>query len=159
MKKMILLMGAVVMLVAAPAPASSSKTVPVDISAAGFVPANVTAQTGDTVVWTNKDTANHQVVCATCPFTSAVIPAGQTASFTFTKVGKFGVVDPLNKNKKGTITVNAAPATLTVAAAPRTLNYVPRRPSPASSRRARPIRRSRSWRRRAARTPRRRLAT
>ena len=52
------------------------------------------------VTWTNKDTANHQVVCATCPFTSPVLAAGQTFTFTFTKAGKFATVDPLNKNKK-----------------------------------------------------------
>jgi plastocyanin len=123
MKRLILVVGAVGLLLAAPAPATPSKTVAVDISAVGFVPAAVTVQTGDTVVWTNKDTANHQVVCATCPFTSSVLTPGQTASFTFTKVGKFGTVDPLNKNKKGTVTVTAPPATLTVSVAPRTVNY------------------------------------
>jgi plastocyanin len=123
MRKLILLAGAVVLLVAAPAPASTSKTVTVDISKAGFVPGNVTIQAGDVISWTNKDTANHQVVCATCPYTSPVLAPNANASFVFTKVGKFNVVDPLNNNKKATVTVNAAPATLTVAAAPRTVNY------------------------------------
>lgn len=120
MKKMILLAGAVVLLVAAPAPA---KTVTVDISKLGFVPSAVTIQTGDTVTWTNKDTVNHQVVCTTCPFTSPVLTPGQPFSFTFTKAGKFTTVDPLNKNKKATVTVTAAPPGLTVSAAPRTMNY------------------------------------
>ena len=120
MKKLILLAGAVALLVAAPAPA---KTVTVDISGVGFVPAAVTVQTGDSVTWTNKDTANHQVVCATCPFTSLVLTPGQTFTFTFAKAGKFTTVDPLNKNKKGTVTVTAAPATLTLTASPRALNY------------------------------------
>jgi len=120
MKKLILLAAAVVLLVAAPAPA---KTVTVDISKAGFVPAAVSVQTGDMVVFTNKDTANHQVVCAACPFTSSVLAPNANASFTFTKVGKFNLVDPLNNNKKATVTVTAAPATLTASAAPRSLNY------------------------------------
>ena len=120
MKKLILLAGAVALLVAAPAPA---KTVTVDISGVGFVPAAVTVQTGDSVTWTNKDTANHQVVCATCPFTSLVLTPGQTFTFTFAKAGKFTTVDPLNKNKKGTVTVTATPATLTLTASPRALNY------------------------------------
>ena len=121
MRKLMLLAGAIVLLIA---PASApAKTVTMDISKAGFVPATVTIQAGDTVSWTNKDTANHQVVCATCPFTSAVLAPNATATFTFTKVGKFGLVDPLNKNKKATVTVAAAPATLTAAAAPRTVNY------------------------------------
>src|SRR6266536_2304776 len=120
MNKVILVVGAVGLLLAAPAPA---KTVTVDISRLGFVPAAVTVQTGDTVTWTNKDTVNHQVVCATCPFTSPPLTPGQTFNFTFTKVGKFATVDPLNKNKKGTVTVEAAPAGLTISASPRTLNY------------------------------------
>jgi plastocyanin len=120
MKRVLLAAGVVALLVAAPAPA---KTVTVDISQAGFVPASVTVQVGDTVTWTNKDTSNHQVVCATCPFTSLVLTPGQTASFTFTKAGKFTTVDPLNKNKKGTVTVAAAPAALSLSATPRVMNY------------------------------------
>jgi plastocyanin len=120
MKKVLLLALAIGLLVAAPAPA---KTVTVDISKLGFVPASVTVQTGDTVTWTNKDTVNHQVVCATCPFTSAVLTPGQSHTFVFTKVGKFTTVDPLNKNKKGTVTVTAAPASLTLTAAPRAVTY------------------------------------
>lgn len=120
MKKVLLVAAAVVLLAAAPAPA---KNVTVDISQLGFVPASVTVQTGDVVTWTNKDTANHQVVCATCPFTSPVLSPGQTFTFTFTKVGKFATVDPLNKNKKGTVTVAAAPATLSLTATPRVMNY------------------------------------
>jgi len=121
MKKMLLLAVAVALLVAAPAPA---KTITVDISKLGFVPAAVSVQTGDSVTWTNKDTVNHQVVCATCPFTSPVLTPGQTYSFTFTKVGKFTTVDPLNKNKKGTVTVAAATAAgLSLTATPRVVTY------------------------------------
>jgi len=120
LKKLTLLAGAVALLVAAPAPA---KTVTVDISKLGFVPGTVTVQTGDSVTWTNKDTANHQVVCATCPFTSLVLAPGQTHTFTFAKVGSFTTVDPLNKNKKGTVKVTAAPATLSLAAHPTAVNY------------------------------------
>ncbi len=120
MKKVLLLALAIGLLVAAPAPA---KTVTVDISKLGFVPASVTVEVGDSVTWTNKDTVNHQVVCATCPFTSLVLTPGQTHTFAFTKVGKFTTVDPLNKNKKGTVSVTAAPASLTLAAAPRAVTY------------------------------------
>ena len=102
---------------------ASAKTVAVDISKLGFVPASVTVQVGDSVTWTNKDTVNHQVVCATCPFTSLVLAPGQSHTFVFTKVGKFTTVDPLNKNKKGTVTVTAAPTAVTVTAAPRALTY------------------------------------
>jgi plastocyanin len=120
MKKILLAALAAGLLVAAPAPA---KTVTVDISALGFVPAAQSVQTGDSVTWTNKDTANHQVVCATCPFTSPVLTPGGTFTFTFAKAGKFSVVDPLNKNKKGTVTVTAPPPTLSLSATPRVTTY------------------------------------
>jgi len=123
MKKLMLVAGAVALLAAAPAPAYTAKTVVVDISKAGFVPGNPSIQAGDSITWTNKDTATHQVVCATCPFTSPVLAAGQTFTFAFTKAGKFATVDPLNKNKKSTVTVAAAPATVSVGAGPRVLNY------------------------------------
>jgi plastocyanin len=102
---------------------ASAKTVAVDISKVGFVPANVSLQVGDTVTFTNKDTANHQVVCQTCPFTSPVLKPSETFSYTFTKAGKFTYVDPLNKNKKGTATVAAAPASVSLAATPSVVTY------------------------------------
>ena len=102
---------------------ASAKTVAVDISKAGFVPANVALQVGDTVTFTNKDTANHQAVCQTCPFTSPVLKQNETFSYTFTKAGKFTYIDPLNKNKKGTATVAAAPAAVSLAAAPSVVTY------------------------------------
>jgi len=120
MKKILLLALAIGLLVAAPAPA---KTVTVDISKLRFVPASVSVQVGDSVTWTNKDTVNHQVVCATCTFTSLVLTPGQTHTFAFTKVGKFTTVDPLNRNKKGTVTVSAAPPGVSLTAAPRALTY------------------------------------
>src|SRR3954471_9884510 len=123
MKRLMFLAGAVALLVAAPAPARTAKTVAVDISKAGFVPGNPSIQVGDSITWTNKDTATHQVVCKDCPFTSPVLAAGQTFTFAFTKAGKFATVDPLNKNKKSTVTVAAAAATVTVAAGPRVLHY------------------------------------
>jgi plastocyanin len=123
MKKLMLVAGAVALLAATPAPAVTAKTVAVDISKAGFVPANPAIQVGDSITWTNKDTASHQVVCKDCPFTSPVLAAGQTFTFAFTKAGKFATVDPLNKNKKSTVTVAAAPASVSVAAGPRVLDY------------------------------------
>lgn len=121
MKKALLVAAAVVALVAA-APAST-KTTAVDISSVGFVPSSVTLQVGDSLTFTNKDTVNHQVVCQTCPFTSPVLKPGETFSFTFTKAGKFTYVDPLNKNKKGTATVQLAPAAVSVTASPTTVSY------------------------------------
>jgi plastocyanin len=111
------------MLVAAPAPATTTKTVAVDISKGGFTPATVSIAAGDSISWTNKDTANHQVFCKTCPFTSPVLVAGGGVTFQFTKAGNYAITDPLNKNKKSTVKVAAAPATLTAGPSPRVLDY------------------------------------
>jgi plastocyanin len=126
MRKVMLAALAAALLVAAPAIPAPVKTVNVDVNAKGFAPGNVNIQTGDVVTFTNRDTADHQVVCQTCPFTSPVLKANATYSYTFAKAGKFDLVDPLNKNKKGTVTVKAAPAaaaTVTLAATPSTVSY------------------------------------
>ena len=124
MKKLMLLAGAVALLVAAPAPATTTpKTVTMDVSKAGFVPGTVSITAGDSVSWTNKDIANHQVVCKTCPFTSPVLAPGQVTTFTFTKTGNFGLIDPLNHNQKATVKVAAAPTTVSASPSPRVLNY------------------------------------
>ena len=123
MKKLIVLAGAVAMLVAAPAPATTTKTLAVDISKAGFVPADVSITAGDTISWTNKDTANHQVVCKSCPFTSSVLAAGGATTFAFAKAGKYAIIDPLNKNKRASVTVVEAPTTVNASATPHVVNY------------------------------------
>jgi plastocyanin len=123
MKKLMLVAGAAALLVAAPAPATTTKTVAMDISKAGFVPASVSIVAGDSVSWTNKDTANHQVVCKTCPFTSPVLAPGGGVTFQFTKTGNFAITDPLNHNKKATVKVAAAPATVTASPSPRVVTY------------------------------------
>jgi len=123
MKKLMLAAGAAALLVAAPAPAAPAKTVAVDISKAGFVPATVSITAGDSVSWTNKDTASHQVVCKTCPFTSPVLAPGGNVTFQFTTKGSFAIIDPLNHNKKATVKVAAAPTAVTASPSPRVVSY------------------------------------
>ena len=118
-----LVAGAAALLVAGPAPATTTKVVAVDISKAGFAPATVSITAGDSVSWTNKDTANHQVVCKTCAFTSPVLAPGGGVTYQFTKTGNFAIVDPLNHNKKATVKFAAAPATVTSSPSPRVLTY------------------------------------
>jgi hypothetical protein len=45
------------------AAAKTAATTSVSITAAGFMPKNISVNDGDTVKWTNADTKNHQVVC------------------------------------------------------------------------------------------------
>jgi plastocyanin len=120
MRKLILLAGAAALLLAAPATAT---TVSVAIDKKGFAPASITLRAGDSITWTNKDKANHQVVCKACPFTSPVLKPGDNYSFTFVQIGSFTLVDPLNKNKKLKVTVKKPAATVTIAVAPTAATY------------------------------------
>lgn len=87
-------------------PSALAATRTVDITQAGFTPARVTIAYGDTVTWTNKDTANHQVLADQAAFpTSPVLAPNQTYSHTFTKSGSFGYRDALNTRRRGTIVV------------------------------------------------------
>ena|SRR5438552_4852581 len=109
-----------VLAVLAVAPALSA-TKPVDITAAGFTPNKVTIDFGDTVTWTNKDTANHQVLADQSAFpTSPVLMANQTYSYTFTKSGSFGYRDALNTRRRGTVTVRPG---VSLTAAPPVVAY------------------------------------
>jgi len=98
---------------------SATKTV--DITQAGFTPTKVTIDYGDTVTWTNKDTANHQVLADQGAFpTSPVLQPNQTYSHTFTKSGSFGYRDALNTRRRGTVTVRTG---VSLSAAPPTVAY------------------------------------
>jgi len=109
-----------VLAVFAIAPAFSA-TKPVDITQAGFTPSKVTIDFGDSVTWTNKDTANHQVLADQAAFpTSPVLQANQTYSYKFTKSGNFGYRDALNTKRRGTVTVRAG---VSLTAAPPTARY------------------------------------
>lgn len=87
-------------------PSALSATKTVDITAAGFTPNRLTIDFGDTVTWTNKDTANHQVLADQAAFpTSPVLGSNQSYSHTFMRSGNFGYRDALNRNRRGTIIV------------------------------------------------------
>jgi plastocyanin len=89
-------------------PSALAATKAVDITVAGFTPRNTTIDFGDTVTWTNKDTANHQVLADQGAFpTSPVLGANQSYSHTFTKSGNFNYRDAFNTNRRGSITVRA----------------------------------------------------
>jgi plastocyanin len=89
----------------------TSKTV--TISHTGYTPTAVSIVTGDAVIFKDTDTVAHTVnfnSTTGMQCTSAVplvIPAGQSASCTFSSAGKFKFSDAANSGKKfrGTITV------------------------------------------------------
>ena len=117
--------------------ALSATTKGVDITQAGFTPGKVTIDYGDTVTWTNKDTASHQVLADQLAFpTSPVLGPNQTYSYTFTKSGSFGYRDALHTNRRGTVVVRSG-VSITAAPALARVRQVARR-CPARSRAARP---------------------
>lgn len=114
MRKLLVLLLAVVALGAAGAAAGgASKTV--TISHTGYTPTAVSITTGDAVVFQNTDTVAHTVDFKSTTGMNCgvavplVVPAGQSASCTFSSAGSFKFSDAVGKGKnfRGTITVTA----------------------------------------------------
>ncbi|HEX6361045.1 cupredoxin family copper-binding protein [Actinophytocola sp.] len=91
---------------AAPSSTASSST-SVDIMNYAFSPANLTISVGDTVVWTNHDTAPHNVVVSDGPvkFTSPTLNQGDTFTYTFTVAGTYDYYCSIHPDMKASITV------------------------------------------------------
>jgi plastocyanin len=94
------------LLVLAAAPPAPAATKTVDITRLGFSPNRITIDPGDTVVWTNKDSGQHQVVADQGKFpASSPLQANQAYSYTFTRSGTFGYRDGFNQKERGTVVV------------------------------------------------------
>jgi plastocyanin len=92
--------------------AIGAATTTIQITKNGFTPGTVTVTAGDTVTWHNADTHTHQVVATNGAFASPALAAGASWSYTTNKSGKFSYRDAYATTHKGTLTVNAPPATL-----------------------------------------------
>jgi plastocyanin len=91
-------------LLAAPEAPAADRTV--GITRIGFSPNRITIDPGDRIVWTNKDSGQHQVVADQGRFpASSALQANQTYSYTFTRSGSFGYRDGFNQKERGTIVV------------------------------------------------------
>jgi len=95
---------------AAPAASSGSSTTAatsVDIMNFAYSPANLTISVGDTVVWTNHDTAPHNVVISDGPvkFTSPTLNQGDTFTYTFTVAGTYDYYCSIHPDMKASVTV------------------------------------------------------
>ena len=79
----------------------------VSISGYAYSPAALTVNVGDTVTWTNQDTAPHNVVVTSGPekFTSPTLQKGQSYTFTFTKAGSYQYYCSVHPDMKASITV------------------------------------------------------
>lgn len=97
---------------AAPAAASAKS---VTISGYAYSPAALTVAVGDTVTWTNQDTAPHNVVVTSGPekFTSPTLQKGQSYTFTFTKAGSYQYYCSVHPDMKASVTVAGGTTTTT----------------------------------------------
>lgn len=83
----------------------------VQIENYAFAPKSLTINVGDTVTWTNEDTAPHTVTTSSGPakISSANLSKGQSFSYTFTKAGTYAYYCAVHPDMTATITVVAAP--------------------------------------------------
>ncbi len=72
-----------------------------------FQPQNINIKVGDTVVWTQQDSAPHTVTVVSGPesFDSGTLIQGQTFSYTFTKPGTYSYKCALHPSMIGQIFV------------------------------------------------------
>lgn len=94
---------------AAPAAApAAAKTV--EMMGYKFSPASLSVAVGDTVTWTNHDTAPHNVVITDGPekFTSPTLQKGQTFSHTFTKAGDYSYYCSIHPDMKASVKVEGS---------------------------------------------------
>jgi len=78
----------------------------VEIKDFAFSPSEMTVSVGDTVVWTNRDSAGHTVVSDTGnELNSALLSNGQTYSHTFTQAGTYNYHCSIHPSMTGKIIV------------------------------------------------------
>ncbi len=100
---------------ASPAATSSGRGTPgipvtgneakVSISGFAFNPATITIKVGQTVTWTNQDTAAHNIVADDNSWSSPSIAQGASYSHTFTTTGTFPYHCSIHPFMKATVIV------------------------------------------------------
>jgi plastocyanin len=88
----------------------------VNIFASGFSPKSITITQGDTVTWTNRDTADHQILASHGEFVSTILHRGNSFSFTFKAAGSYSYKDELHPKLTGSIIVKGLPPSLSFVA-------------------------------------------
>ncbi|MGW6935236.1 cupredoxin domain-containing protein [Lentzea sp. NPDC054927] len=103
------------------APAAQQAT-NVEIMGYAYQPATLTIAAGDTVTWTNHDTAPHNVVVTDGPekFTSPNLQQGQTYSYTFSKSGTYSYYCSIHPDMKASVTVTGTTTPPTTTTPPST---------------------------------------
>jgi plastocyanin len=112
---------------------AAAATFNVNMAQTRFVPDTLTITAGDTVTWTNRDSAMHNVIFLTGLGQTENFGLGQSSSLRFITVGTYKYLCALHgQSMSGTITVNAAdgPIPVVVGGAP---TFVPPTPTPVPS--------------------------
>ena len=84
---------------------TAAKEVTASIENFAFVPATVTINAGDTVTWTNIDSAQHNVAADNSAFVSNTLSKGDDYSFTFNSKGTYSYHCTIHPSMQGTIIV------------------------------------------------------
>jgi len=86
-------------------PIANANEVKVDISGFAFNPGSITIKVGQTVTWTNNDSASHNVIADDGSFTSKTLATGDSFSFTFDKAGSYTYKCGFHARMTGTVVV------------------------------------------------------
>jgi plastocyanin len=70
-----------------------------------FDPASITVKVGDTVTWTNNDSAAHAPTGDNGEFSSSGVASGATYTFKFDKAGTYPYHCSIHPSMKGTVVV------------------------------------------------------
>ena len=82
-----------------------AKTYAVNLSGYAFKPKTLTINAGDSVIWTNRDPAFHDVTSDTNLFNSGVMTTGKTFKYTFKESGTYQYHCESHPYMKGVISV------------------------------------------------------
>ena len=83
----------------------------VTIAGFAFAPATVTIQVGDSVTWTNEDSAPHTATAGDGSFDTGQLANGDSDTVTFDTAGTFDYVCSIHPQMTGSVVVEAAAAT------------------------------------------------
>ena len=88
------------------APAASAADTTVEIVDFVFVPSTTTIEVGDSVTWSNRDSAPHDATGD--GWSTPLLVQGESASVTFEAAGTFGYICSVHPDMTGSVTVAAA---------------------------------------------------
>jgi plastocyanin len=93
-----------------PHKADAQTTQAVTIADFAFSPASLTINVGDTVTWTNQDSATHTATATDGSFDTGNLAQGASGSITFDTAGTFNYICSIHPQMTGTIIVQEAGA-------------------------------------------------